>query len=61
MALSCVPEFQLAAACAMWPPSDRRTEAIRARVTGPLDWHLFMRVVRRHRVVGLVHDGLTDV
>jgi hypothetical protein len=59
MALSCVPEFQLAAACAMWPPSCRRTEAIRARATGPLDWPRFMRVVRRHRVVGLVHDELS--
>ena len=39
MARSFSPEFRLAAACAMWPPSDRRTEAIRAaaagRSTGP--------------------------
>jgi hypothetical protein len=27
---SAAREFQLAAACAMWPPSDRRTGAIRA-------------------------------
>ena len=53
------PEFRLAAACAMWPPSDRRTEAIRAAAAGPLDWPRFLRVARRHRVVGLVHDGLT--
>ena len=32
-------EFRLVAACAMWPPSDRRTEAIRTAaarsLTGP--------------------------
>ena len=59
MALSFSPEFRLAAACAMWPPSDRRTEAIRAAAAGPLDWPRFLRVARRHRVIGLVHDGLT--
>ena len=58
MAPSLSPEFLLAAACAMWPPSDRRTEAIRAAAAGPLDWARFVRVVRRHRVFGLVHDGL---
>jgi hypothetical protein len=53
------PEFQLVAACAMWPPSDRRTEAIRAAANGALDWPRLLRVALRHRVVGLVHDGLT--
>jgi hypothetical protein len=53
------PEFRLAAACAMWPPSDRRTEAIRAAVTGNIDWARFIRVAMRHWVVGLVHHGLT--
>jgi hypothetical protein len=53
------PEFRLAAACAMWPPSDRRIEAIRAAVAGPFDWSRFVRVATRQRVVGLVHDGLT--
>src|SRR5262245_61953744 len=55
------PEFQLAAACAMWPPSDRRTEAIRTAVAGPLDWPRFLRVARRHQMIGLVHEGLTRV
>ena len=58
MALPSLPEFQLAAACAMWPPSDRRTDAIRAAAAGPLEWPRFLRVVGRQRVVGLVHDGL---
>ena len=53
------PEFRLVAACAMWPPSDRRNQAIHAAASGPLDWSRFVRVATRHRVIGLVHDGLT--
>ena len=59
MAPSLSREFLLAAACTIWPPSDRRTEAIREAAAGPLDWDRFLRVVMRHRVVGLVHNGLT--
>ena len=55
------PELRLAAACATWPPSDRRTEAIRAAVARPLDWPRFLRVAKRHEVVALVHDGLAQV
>jgi len=59
------PELRLAAACAMWPPSDRRAEAIRAAALGPLDWPRLLRVAKRHQVVALVHEGLrrlqTDV
>jgi hypothetical protein len=44
----------------MWPPSDRRTEAISAAAAaGPLDWSRFVRVAARQRVIGLVHEGLT--
>jgi hypothetical protein len=43
----------------MWPPSNCRAETIRAAVAGPLNWQRFLRVARRHQVVGLVHDGLT--
>jgi hypothetical protein len=53
-------EFQLAAACAMWPPSDRRTEAIHAAASGPIEWPRFLRVARRHWVIGLAHQGLTE-
>jgi hypothetical protein len=59
MAPSFSPELRLAATCAIWPPSDRRTEAIHAAAGGPIDWPRFLRVVRRHGVVGLVHDALT--
>jgi hypothetical protein len=60
MAPSLSPEFRLAVACAMWPPSNYRTEAIRRAVSGPLDWPRLLRVVRRHQVIGLVHHGLTQ-
>jgi hypothetical protein len=52
-------EFRLAAACAIWPPSDRRTETIRTAASEVRDWPRFLRVAQRHRVVGLVHEGLT--
>jgi hypothetical protein len=55
------PELRLMTACAMWPPSDRRTEAIRAAVARPLDWSRVLRIGRRHHVVGLAHDGLRRV
>jgi hypothetical protein len=45
----------------MWPRSDRRTEAIRTAMSNPLDWTCFLRVAKRHQVIGLVHDGLTQV
>src|ERR1700677_5069204 len=51
-------ELLLVAACSIWPPSQRRVEAVREAATGFIDWDRFLRVVRRHRVIGLVHDGL---
>jgi hypothetical protein len=42
----------------MWPPSERRIEAIRTAAAGPLDWACFLRVARRHQVIGLVDEGL---
>jgi hypothetical protein len=54
-------EFLLTAACAMWPPSVRRTEAICAAATESIDWMRFLRVATRHRVLGLVHDGLKEI
>jgi hypothetical protein len=53
------PEFRLAAACAMWPPSDYRNEAIRIAAAAVVDWPRFVRLTARHRILGLVHDGLT--
>jgi hypothetical protein len=59
MTLPLSPEFQLTAACSVWPPSDARAEAIHAAAAGPLDWDRFLRIVTRQGVIGLVHDGLT--
>ena len=53
-------EFRLVAACAMWRPSGRRTEAIRIAAGDSLDWTRFLRATR-HQVTGLVHEGLTRV
>src|SRR5262245_35827301 len=61
MARSFSPEFRLVAACTMWPPSDRRTKAVRTAAAEPLDWPRFLRAARRHQVIGLVHEGLTRV
>ena len=51
-------EFALAAACSIWPPSDRRNAAIEEATRSGLDWERFVRVATRQRVIGLVHDGL---
>lgn len=50
-------EIELLAACCRWPPSDARQEATRAAAAA-VDWAHFERVVARHRVAGLVADGL---
>jgi hypothetical protein len=52
------PEFLLAAACCRWPPSESRNAAIRSAAANDIDWDEFLRVVRRQRVAGLVHDAL---
>jgi hypothetical protein len=53
------PEFFLVATCCIWPPSERRTAAIRKAVDAPVDWNRVMQVVKRQRAAGLVHDGLS--
>ncbi len=45
-------------ACCRWPPSAARGEAVRAAAEARIDWTGFGRLVARHRVEGLVHDGL---
>ena len=55
------PEFRLVAACAIWPPSERRLAAIRSATSDTLDWPRFVRIALRHRVLGLVQDGLKQV
>lgn len=53
------PPFALAVACCRWPPGESRNARIRAAAALVTDWNQFLRVVARHRVAGLVHDGLT--
>ena len=52
------PELLLVTACCRWPPSPEREAAVRDAAAARIDWELFPRVVARHRVEGLVHDGL---
>ncbi|MDB5361024.1 MAG: hypothetical protein JWO51_2321 [Rhodospirillales bacterium] len=52
-------EFGLLIACCRWPPSAGRNAAIRAAAARPIDWAHFERVVKRHRVAGLVWHGLS--
>src|SRR4051812_35608444 len=52
-------EFRLLAACSAWPPSECRTQLIRDSAPTPMKWQDLPRLVRRHRVAALVHDGLT--
>lgn len=51
------PAFRLACACAMWPPSPRRDEAVRAAADG-VDWERFLRVLSRQRTAGLAWAAL---
>src|SRR5260221_46318 len=52
-------EFQLVIACCAWPPSEKRAGTIRALAARNLDWPFFVRIASRHRVLGLVFDGLS--
>jgi hypothetical protein len=51
-------ELALVAACCRWPPSPAREEAVREAADRVRDWDALLRTTRRHRVDGLVHDGL---
>lgn len=52
------PEFRLIVACCVWPAGDSRNARISAAMTAPLDWDLFLKVVKRHRVSGLAMYGI---
>src|SRR3974390_2741562 len=59
MVLTFSPEFRLLAACAMWPNSEWRTEAIRDAAREQIDWCQVVALARRHQVTGLFNDGLS--
>lgn len=48
-------EFQLLAACCRWPTD---AIAIRAAAQATIDWHHFLALARRHRVLGFARIGL---
>lgn len=55
------PEYRLVTACASWPPSETRSVIIRDAIARPIDWDRVFAIVRRHRVMGQAHQGLTEV
>ena len=59
-AIGAPAEFVLACACAVWPASPERKQAIAAAAAEVSDWRRFLAVVRRHRLDGLAHHGLTS-
>lgn len=46
--------FALTAACCRWPFD---IEAVRTTAADVIDWRLFAKTARRHRVIGLVHQA----
>ena len=50
-------EFDLAAACCRWPPSEGRNQRVAAACAN-VRWPLFRRIAKRHRIEGLVWHGL---
>lgn len=59
-AIGAPAEFALACACATWPPSAARNQAVTAAATKVTDWDRFLRVVRRHRLDGMVNHALAS-
>ncbi len=59
-AIAAPAEFALACACAVWPPSPARQEAVAVAAREVTDWDRFLRIVRRQRLDGLAHNGLAS-
>ncbi|MGY4397191.1 hypothetical protein ACVWZA_002382 [Sphingomonas sp. UYAg733] len=53
------PEMRLVAACCCWPATRTRDAAVRAAAVD-VDWPLFLKLVVRHRVMGLAYAGLSS-
>lgn len=54
---ACSKEFELAAMCVAWPPGASNADELRRRAK-TVDWDVFSRVVRRHRIASLAQAGL---
>jgi hypothetical protein len=52
------PELDLLLLCARWPQRQEDGELIRERLAGSLDWQLFHKLVRHHRLEPLVTHTL---
>ena len=55
------PEFSLAVAACAWPQSEDQGNRIRECLDRHVEWPLFLRVVERHRIAGLVHHVLAQI
>jgi hypothetical protein len=53
-----LPEFSLLTACLNWPHDEACAQSVRTAAARMGDWGLFARMVRRHRVAGLVQAAL---
>jgi len=53
-------EFALVAACCRWPPTPERRRAVAETSQPPIDWQRLLRIAARHRVSGLVAEGIRD-
>ena len=58
MSKAASPELALVAACCRWPRSPARNAAVQQAADAAIDWPRFERVIDRHRVAGLVRDGM---
>lgn len=56
--ISADPEFSLLLATCRPPTALDRTDAIKHALAAPINWQRLAKLVRRHRVAGLVADGL---
>ena len=54
-------ELQLVTACCIWPPCSTRDGLIAQRLQAAPDWQRVADLASRHRVAGLVYDGLRRV
>lgn len=52
-------EFLLVVACCRWPLTQDAIAAIHEAAKSDIDWPRLLRMVRRQRVAGLVHNALT--
>lgn len=53
-------EFLLVAACCRWPLGEAAIATIRQRAAEAVDWPYLIRIVKRQRVAGLVHNALSS-